>query len=138
MVELLNSMVRLSAAVTVFGMQEVQSAVGTVNPTESVDKLREMIDSLTTAVSSKIDESKRPTLESISNLGKNVVDQTAGRTMEILNDKLNVPSMLPKDIVQSTTDAVKSTSDWLGGIVKPVAGPLSGESKATEPVLAGS
>lgn len=120
MLELLNSLVRLSAAVTVFGMQEIHTTAGTVDPGESVDKLREMIDSMANKISSKIDESRRPTLESFSSLGKNVVDQTVGRTMETLNSTLNVPSMLPRDILQSTSDAVKSTSDWLGEIVKPV------------------
>jgi hypothetical protein len=137
MLELLNSMVRLSAAVTVFGMQEVQSAVGSADPTESVDKLRAMIDSMANAVSSKIDESKRPTLDSFSSLGKNVVDRTVGRTMDTLNDTLNVPSMSPKDIVQSTSDAVKSTSDWLGKIVKPAAEPAASEPKVAEEALAG-
>lgn len=138
MLELLNSMVRLSAAVTVYGMQEVQSAVGAVDPQESVDKLRDMIDSMAAAVSSKIDEKRRPTLESISNLGRDVVDRTVGRTMDTLSDKLNVPSMSPRDLAQSTSDAVKSTSDWLDGIVKPHPTTLAGEPVAAEEVLASS
>ncbi len=128
MLELLNSLVRLSAAVTVYSMQEAQTAASSVSPTESVDKLRDMIDSLTNSVSSKIEASRRSTLDSFANLGQNVVDQTVGRTMDTLNSTLHVPSMLPKDILQSTTDAVKSTSDWLGKIVKPAG--ASGEKAA--------
>ena len=120
MLELLNSLVRLSAAVTVYGMQEVQTAAGSVSPTESVEKLREMIDSMANTITGKIDASKRPTLDSFSTLGRNVVDQTVGRTLDTLNHTLHVPSMSPGDILQSTSDAAKSTSDWLGGIVKPV------------------
>ena len=41
MQETLNSLVRLSAAMTVFGMQQVQTAVGSADTKESVDKLRE-------------------------------------------------------------------------------------------------
>ena len=136
MQELLNSMVRLSAAMTVFGMQEVQSAVGTVDPKVSVDKLREMIDAMANAVSSKIEESKRPTLDSFNSLGKNVVDRTVGRTLDTLNDTLNVESLAPKDIVKSTTDAVKSTSDWLVDIIKPVAKTSASEPKVAEEALA--
>ncbi len=120
MLELLNSLVRLSAAVTVYGMQEVQSAAGSVSSTESMEKFREIIDSMTNAIKGKIDPSKRPTLDSFSTLGQNVVDQTVGRTIDTLNHTLNVPSMSPSDLLQSTSDAAKSTSDWLGGIVKPV------------------
>lgn len=121
MLELLNSLVRLSAAVTVYGMQEVQSAAGSVDPEKSIEKLRDMIDTLANSVSSKIDERRRPILDSFSHLGHSVVDRTVGRTMDTLTNTLNVPSMKPHDIMQSTSDAVKSTSDWLGGIVKPAA-----------------
>jgi hypothetical protein len=134
MLELLNSMLRLSAAVTVYSMQEVQTAVDGAAPKESVDKLREMIDSLAEAVSSKINESKRPTLDSLSNLGHDFV----GRTQEVVGktiETLKVPAMSPRNIVQSTNDAVKSTTDWLDGIVKPTHN--SSEPKAAEEALAG-
>jgi hypothetical protein len=136
MLELLNSMVRLSAAVTVYGMQEVQGAVGSVDPEQSLDKLRDMIDSLTAAVASKIDDQRRPTLDSFSTLGKDVVDRTVGRTVDTLTDKLNVRSMSPRDLVKSTNDAVKSTSDWLDGIVKPRPVPISSEPVAAGDALA--
>ena len=128
MLELLNSLVRLSAAVTVLGMQEVQSAAGAVHPGESVEKLREMIDSMTNSLTSKINESKRPVLESFSRTGQDVVDQTVGRTMDTINntmDSLNntihIPNLSPSEIIQNTSDAAKSTSDWLRKIVKPAA-----------------
>jgi len=107
-------------------MQEVQSAAGAVHPAESVDKLREMIDSMTNTLSSKINESKRPVLESFSKTGQDVVDRTVGRTMDSLNstmDTLNstihIPNISPTEILQSTTDAAKSTSDWIRGMVRP-------------------
>jgi hypothetical protein len=133
MLELLNSMVRLSAAVTVYSMQEVQSAVGTVDPAEGVGKLRDMIDSLANAVTSKIDESKRPMLESFSSLGHDVVDRTVGRTMDTLNDTLKVSSMYPRDLVKSGLDVAKSASDRLDGIVKSAVSPTG--SKVAETAL---
>jgi hypothetical protein len=131
MLKLLNSMLRLSAAVTVYSMQEVQTAVDGVHPRESVDKLREMIDSLADAVTSKINESKRPTLDSLSNLGHDFVDRTqevVGKTQDAVDrtiETLKVPAMSPRNIVHTTNLAVKSTTDWLDGIVKP--------SSASEP-----
>ena len=85
MQETLNSLVRLSAAITVFGVQQVQTAVGSANTKDSVDKMRDVIDGMAAAVSAQIDQSKLPTLDSISNLGHGVV---------------------------------KTTSDWLYGIMK--------------------
>src|SRR5882672_8431906 len=92
MQETLNSLVRLSAAMTIFGVQQVQSVVGSANSPDSAGKLREAIDGMAAAVSAQIDESKLPALDSISSLGHNVVENTTG--------------------------IVKTTSDWLQGIVK--------------------
>jgi len=135
--ELVNSVVRLSVAMTVFAMQEVQSAVGTVDTKDSADKLRDMIDAMANAVSSKIEDGKRPTLDSLNTLGKNVVDRTVGVTIDTLNDTLNVQSLSPKDLVKSGSDAVKSTSDWLVDIIKPVNSSSSEPKVAEEALVAG-
>jgi len=97
--ETLNSLVRLSAAITVFGVQQVQTAVGSADTKDSAGKLREVIDGMAAAVSAQIDESRLPTLDSISNLGHDVVDRAW----------------------ENTTGIVKNTSDWLYGIVKAAA-----------------
>jgi hypothetical protein len=130
MQELLNSMVRLSAAMTVFGMQQVETAVSSVDATESMNKLREVIDAMAAAVSSKIDESKRPTLDSVSNLGHDVV----GRTMSSMN-AIKVPSINPREIVQNTSDMVNKSAEWLDKMVKP-APVATSEPKAAEEALA--
>jgi hypothetical protein len=65
MLELLNSLVRLSAAMTVYGMQEVQTVAGSVHPEKSVGKLREMIDSLADSLSSRISEDRHPMLDNL-------------------------------------------------------------------------
>ena len=56
MQETLNSLVRLSAAIAVFGVQQVQTAVGSANTKDSGDKMREVIDGMAAAVSAQIDE----------------------------------------------------------------------------------
>ena len=99
MQETLNSLVRLSAAMTIFGVQQVQTVVASANPKESVDKLREVIDGMAAVFAAKIDETKLPTLDSISLMGHDVVDRTW----------------------ENTTGAVKTTSDWLYGMVKAAA-----------------
>src|ERR1700691_3595464 len=104
MQELMNSMIRLSAAMTVFGMQQLQNTVGSVDTKDSVDKLREGIDAMADALSAKIDKSRRPTLERLSNLQQDIVKRSLDSTREVVKD---------------TSEIVKSTSDWIAGTAKP-------------------
>jgi hypothetical protein len=60
MQETLKSQGRLSAAISVFGLQQVQTAVESADTNESVKKLREVIDAMAAAVSAKIDEFAAP------------------------------------------------------------------------------
>jgi hypothetical protein len=115
---------------TVFGIQQVETAVGSVDATESINKLREVIDAMAAAVPSQIDESKRPTFDSVSNLGHDVVD----RTMSSMNS-IKVPSINPKELVQNASDMVSKSSDWLDKMVKPAPSATS-EPKVAEEALA--
>lgn len=101
MQEALKSLIRIPAAITVFGVQRVQTTVGSTGTKEPVEKLCEVIDGMAAAVSEKIDESK-PALDLISNLGYEVVERTW----------------------ENTTGMVKTTADWLYGVVK-AATPVS-------------
>src|SRR5580698_10067325 len=83
MQELLNSMIRLSAAMTVFGMQQLQNSVGSVDTKDSVDKLREVIDAMADTLSAKIDKSRRPTLERLSNLPQDFLARSLDSTREV-------------------------------------------------------
>jgi hypothetical protein len=127
MQELLNSFVRLSAAMTVYSMQQMQSAVETIDPKESVNKLRQMIDSMTDALTAQIDERKKPTVESISKVGSDVVDRTF--------DTLNAAASAPRDIVQTTGDIVKKTTDSLSNFMGTTEKKTAGEPVSAESVL---
>lgn len=136
MQELINSFVRLSAAMSVYSMQQMQSAVETIDPKESVNRLKKMIDSMTDALTAQIDDSKKQTVDSISNLGADVV----GRTF----DTLNVSGLNPRDLLETTNDMVRKTSDSLADIIKS-GKPAEKEKKASrgkpragDEVLAGS
>ncbi len=110
MQELINSFVRLSAAMSVYSMQQMQSAVETIDPKDSVTKLKKMIDSMTDALTAQIDESKMKTVDSISNLGADVVDRTF--------NTLSVPGLNPRDLVDTTKKLVRTTTDSLANIIK--------------------
>ena len=110
MQDLINSFVRLSAAMTVYSLQQMQSAVDTLDTKDSVGKLKKMIDSMTDALTAQIDESKMKTVDSISNLGADVVERTF--------DTLNVQGLKPHDLVETTNDMVRKTTDSLASIIK--------------------
>lgn len=108
MQDLINSFVRLSAAMSVYTLQQM-SAVGAIDPKDSVPKLKKMIDSMTEALTAQIDDSRKQTVEDISNLGSGVVERTFD----------TVTHFNPRDIVQNTGDVVRKTTDSLAGIIKP-------------------
>lgn len=122
MQELINSIVRLSAAATMYGMQQVQTTVGGFDSKESIDSLRSVIDGMTHALTAKLDENKKSTVDSVSNAGSEVV----GRTWTVLN----VDAMKPKEVANTASDFVRRTSDAFSSIIK------NGEPQAAESALA--
>jgi Mg/Co/Ni transporter MgtE len=121
MQELFNSMVRLSAAMTVFGVQQLQTTMGSMDTKDSVEKLREVVDAMADALTSKIDESRRPTVERLSQLPQDIVTRSVDSTREV---------------VQDTSDMLKTTTDWIAGTMKADGGSTSSsEPKPAEEVL---
>ena len=128
MQDLINSFVKLSAALTVYSMQQVQMAVGSVDPKESLGKLKQMIDSMTDTLTAQIDESKKPTLHSMSNIGRDMVGKTF--------DTINMAALSPRDIVHHTGEIVKKTTDSLASLIRPEEKKSSGEPQPAEAALA--
>ena len=123
--ELINSLVRLSAAATMYSMQQMQTTVGGFDSKESMESLRTVIDTMTNALTEKLDENKRSTVESISNAGNEVV----GRTWTVLN----VDSMNPKEVANTASDIVRRTSDTFTSLIR---NGKASEPQAAEAVLA--
>lgn len=128
MQDLINSFVRLSAAMTVYSMQQMQTAVESVDPRESVGKLKQMIDSMTDALTAQIEESKKPAMDSMTSLGKDVVTKTF--------DTINMATMSPKDIVQQTGEIVKKTTDSLASMIRSDEKKSAGEPQTAAAALA--
>ena len=103
MQETFKSLVRLPAAITVFGIEQVQTVVGSEETRKSADRLCEVVDGITEAVSAKIDEAG-PAIDNISNMSQNIVDRT----------------------FENTAGMVKTTSDWLYEMMKPVSSKRGG------------
>ena len=111
MQELIASMMRFSAAMTLFGMQQMQNAVGAAADTQTaVTKFREALDAMSAAVAAQMDESKKATLENMSKVQSDLVDRTF--------DAMNVQAMDPREMMQTTGDLMRKTTDSLAGMVQ--------------------
>lgn len=105
MQNLLVALVRFSAAVTLYGMEQVQKTMNVVDGGEDLSKAMERLEttlnSLTDTLVGKIDTSKQDTLKSVSKMSEDVI----GRTMD------GMSMMDPREVMKATSDLVQKTSD---------------------------
>ena len=102
MQELVDSIVRFSTAMSLFGVQQVQNVLEIATDSNAtVKKVQQSFDAVTTVVLEQLDPGKRPTIDSITHL----VDKTYST--------LNVPALDPAKMVQTATDAVRKTADTM-------------------------
>jgi hypothetical protein len=75
--ELFSSMMRFSGAVTMFSMEQVQNAIYAPADTQAaLTKMRESLDAMSESLASKMDDSKRAALDSMSKVQTDIVDRT--------------------------------------------------------------
>jgi hypothetical protein len=75
--ELFSSMMRFSGAVTMFSMEQVQNAIYAPADTQAaLTKMRESLDAMSQSLASKMDDSKRAALDSMSKVQTDIVDRT--------------------------------------------------------------
>ena len=102
MQELVDSLVRFSTAMSLFGVQQIQNVAEiAADSSNGMKKVQDSLDAVTSAVLRQLDPGKRPTVDSITNL----VDKTY--------TTLNVPALDPRKMVQTATDAVRKTADTM-------------------------
>jgi len=112
--ELINSVARFSAAMTLYGAQQLQNTVGAaVDSPGFVDKFRESLDHVTHAVSKELDTTNKPTLDSLTNLSHDVVKRSF--------DLLQTPPFDPREVIQTASDLMRKTVDATGDLVKQTA-----------------
>jgi hypothetical protein len=125
--DLTSSMIRFTNAVTLFSMQQMQNAIGAVTDSQAViNRFCNALDAISNTLSTQIDASKKSTLDSMSKTGSEMVDRTM--------DAMNVQALNPREIMDTTTDVMRKTSDSMADIVRRATGAGShhGES-AGEP-----
>ena len=124
MQNLIISMMRFSAAVTLFGMEQLQNTLNAVEGDEefskTTDRFEEALDSLTEALKNRIDDKKKDTLKSITKMSEDVVNRTFD----------GMSAIDPRDIMKATNDLIQRTSDTTAEWVSKAADKMT-ESKSS-------
>src|SRR6266446_2366999 len=116
--ELTSSMIRFTNAVTLFSMQQMQNALGAVTDSQEViNRFCGALDAISNTLSTQIDASKKSTLDSMTRTGSEMVDRTM--------DAMNVPALNPREIMDTTADVMRKTTDSMADIVRMATGPSS-------------
>jgi DNA-binding MurR/RpiR family transcriptional regulator len=103
--ETINSMMRFSGAVTMFGLEQVQNAISAPTDTKAaMNRLRDTLDSMSSSLASKLDDSKKSALDSMSKAQIDMLDRTANAVDNVTMD--------------SAADLLKRTSDTLAGAMR--------------------
>ncbi len=105
MQSLIVSMMRFSAAVTLFGMEQLQKSLDVVEGEEDLsktwDRFESALDAMTNTLVDRIDDKKKETLKSVTKMSEDVV----GKTFDGMN------AMDPREMLKATSDLIQKTSD---------------------------
>jgi hypothetical protein len=128
--ELTSSMIRFTNAVTLFSMQQMQNALGAVTDSQAlISRFCGALDAISNTLSTQIDAAKKSTLDSMTRTGVETVDRTM--------DSMYVRALNPREILDTTADAMRKTTDSIADIVKRATAPAThSDSSAGEPEAA--
>jgi hypothetical protein len=104
-------MIRFTNAVTLFSMQQMQNAIGAVTDSQAViNRFCGALDAISNTLATQIDANKKSTLDSMSKTGSEMMDRTM--------DAMNVDALNPREIMDTTADVMRKTSDSMADIVR--------------------
>ena len=130
--ELTSSMIRFTNAVTLFSMQQMQNALGAVTDSQEViNRFCGALDAISNTLSTQIDATKKSTLDSMTKTGSEMVDRTM--------DAMNVQALDPREVMDTTADLLRKTSDSMHDMVRRTAhaAHASGEPEHAADALGG-
>lgn len=112
--ELTSSMIRFTNAVTLFSMQQMQNALGSVTDSQAViNRFCGALDALSSTLSNQIDASKKSTLDSMTRTGAEMVDRTM--------DAMNIQALDPRGVMDTTADIMRKTTDSVADMMRRTA-----------------
>jgi hypothetical protein len=105
--ELIASMMRFSGAITMFGLEQVQNAmVAPADTQAALVKVRNTLDVMSESLASKLDDSKKSALDSMSQAQVDILDRTSRA--------VNLDTVINLD---AATDLLMKTSESLAGVM---------------------
>jgi conjugal transfer/entry exclusion protein len=129
MTNLIVSMLRLSAAMTLYSVEQMEKSLDVVEGgTElgkTIEGFEKTLNSLTDVLIREMDEKKKETLESVSKASEDMVNRSL-EGMELLD---------PRQVMKASSDLLQKTSDVTAKWVSKAAEAVE---KATEAPKAGS
>ncbi len=129
MQKLVVSIVRLSTAVTLYSLEQLQSSMNFSQSSEelnqAMEKFQGTLDSLSDILAGKLGNQKKETLQSITDMTEDVVSRSA--------DGMSI--MDPREMLRTTTDMLQKSSDAMADWVGKVTSTESEEPKRAADVL---
>jgi len=106
---LILSMVRFSTALTLFGVEQMQTAMSVANGTGDVsrvlDRFQSALESMSDSLTHRLDHDKKETMRSMMDMSEEVVHRTF--------DGINTVD--PRQVMRATNDLVRKSSDAVSG-----------------------
>lgn len=127
MTNLAVSMLRFSAALTLFSVEQLERSLNVVEGGADLGKtiqgFEQTLDSLSNVLMREMDEKKKETLESVSKASKDMV----GRTME------GMEIMDPREMIKASSDLLQKTSDVTAKWVSKAAATMEKATQGAKP-----
>jgi hypothetical protein len=130
MTNLAVSMLRFSAALTLFSVEQLERSLNVVEGGADLSKtfqgFEKTLDSLSDVLMHQMDDKKKETLQSVSRASKDMVDRTM-EGMEIMD---------PREVIRASSDLLQKTSDvtakWVSKAAETMEKATQGAKSATE------
>ena len=131
MTNLAVSMLRFSAALTLYSVEQLERSLNVVEGGADLSKtilgFEQTLDSLSEVLMREMDEKKKETLQSVSKASRDMV----GRTME------GMEIMDPREVIKASSDLLQKTSDvtakWVSKAAEAMEKATQSAKSAEEP-----
>jgi len=127
MTNLAVSMLRFSAALTLYSVEQLERSLNVVDGgadlSKTIQGFEQTLDSLSEVLMREMDEKKKETLQSVSKASRDMV----GRTME------GMEIMDPREVIKASSDLLQKTSDVTAKWVTKAAEAMEKAAQSVKP-----
>ena len=127
MTHLVVSMLRFSAALTLYGVEQLENSLNLVEDgadlSKTIQGFEKTLDSLSDVLMREMDEKKKETLASVSKVSEDVVSRTLNG-MDIMD---------PREVLKASSDLLQKTSDVTAKWVSKAAAAVEKATESAKP-----